>query len=219
MHTESAPGQYEWTMKPSYNIKAADNSFLYKNTIKHIARNHNIRAMFATTPQCDNTFANSNGAHFNHSLWDKNGNNLFFDKNSPNKLSLIGRYWIGGILKHLNGLTAFAVSTENCFRRINNKFNWSPCNASYGFDHRLTTIRIKTDDNNQNGCYIEYRLPCSASNPYHIISSIIIAGMDGIKNKILPKYNPHKIKDGPPNLCDKYSKIPQHSTNALNELS
>eukprot|EP00483_Globobulimina_turgida_P003539 UN03545 len=70
MHLESAPGQYEWSMKPTFGIQSADNSFLYKTTIKQIAMHHDLHATFTTTPQCDETQFDSHGAHFNHSLME-----------------------------------------------------------------------------------------------------------------------------------------------------
>eukprot|EP01084_Bolivina_argentea_P153614 267850_1 len=218
MHFEAAPGGLELTMKPAMGIQSADNSYFYKQTVKQIAKNHELRALFAAAPQCDNTEMAGNGAHFNHSLWDSDGKNLFFDAKTSDKLSLIGKYWIGGILKHLKGMTAFCVPTVNCFRRTNGKENWSPCNGSYGFDNRLCLIRIKMDNYNPKGCYFEYRLPSSASNPYYVITAVIIAGIDGIRNKILPKYNPHKHIDGDPNLDGKFEKIPSNLEDALIEL-
>eukprot|EP01083_Nonionella_stella_P019584 54371_1 len=218
MHLEAAPGQCEWTMKPAIGIQAADNSFLYKQSIKQIARNHGLRAMFATTPQCDKTEFNSNGAHFNHSLWDKDGKNVFFDANASDKLSLLGRYWVGGILKHVKGMTVFAVPTVNCYRRVNNKHNWSPCTGSWAFGNRSCMIRVKINGDDPNGCYLEYRLPCSASNPYYVISSVLLAGMDGIRNKILPRYAPVGDDDEDPNLDERFDTIPQCLADALNEL-
>ena len=195
MHVEYSPGQYEMPMKPEWNIYSADNSFTFRNSIKQIAQKKDLIATFATTPfPGDKGGGASNGAHFNFSLWkndydekndDTKKKNVFYDKNTDNKLSEIAEYFIGGILQHLDGMTIFSNITPNCYRRSNAHL-WSPGNASYGRNNRTVLLRIKT--NGEDGTWFEYRLPGSASNPYCVMTSVIAAGIDGIKNKIKPKY-------------------------------
>ena len=110
-------------------IKAGDDAFTYKSIIKQIAMKYDYTASFATTPECDKTSGCSNGAHFNHSLW-RDGSNLFYDENSDDKISILGKYWLGGILKHIKGITCFAVPTINCYRRVRNHA-WAPGNSSW----------------------------------------------------------------------------------------
>eukprot|EP01084_Bolivina_argentea_P051908 95408_1 len=222
IHLESQKGCYEWTMKPSYNINSADNSFTYKTIIKEIAMKRDWIASFSSTPECDDNTGCSNGTHFNHSLWDINKKiNMFYDENSDDKLSLIAKYWIGGILKHICGITCFSVSTLNCFRRINNHI-YAPAHASWGYNNRRVMIRVKRGNLNNKNIYLEYRLPGSACNPYLVLASIIIAGIDGIKNKILPYCKPCSANDNPYighlNINHRFKKIPINLSQSLNHL-
>ena len=116
-------------MKPSWGIKSGDDSFTYKTIIKQIGIKYNYIASFVTTPECDKTSGCSNGAHFNHSLWD-DGNNLFYDEQSDDKLSMTAKYWIGGIFKHIKAISCFAVPTINCYRRVA-KHAWAPSVAAW----------------------------------------------------------------------------------------
>ena len=121
-------------------------------------------------------------------------------------------------MKHLKGITLFAVPTVNCYRRINNTANWSPCNITWGFGNRLCTIRVKIDGDNPDRCYMEYRLPCSANNPYYVIASVLLAGMDGIKNKIIPEFEAFGADVINPHLDDRFEKIPMSLRQALEEF-
>eukprot|EP00483_Globobulimina_turgida_P007346 UN07360 len=214
MHLEYGAGCYEWTVKPAQNMDCPDNAFLYKSVIKEIAMKRGWIASFSTTPQCDATSGCSCGAHFNHSLW-RDGKNIFYDANSSDKLSLTAKYWIGGILKNIKGITCFSVPTINCYRRIRNHA-WAPGNASWGYNNRTAMIRVKRGS--EKGTYFEYRLPCCASNPYLVIASVIIAGMDGIKNKILPYCQPCNDDVFAPHNKNKFHPVPLSLSESLDAL-
>ena len=223
MHVEYSPGQYELPIKPKFGIYAADDSFTFRNSIKQIAHQNNLKATFATTPFPADMDGASNGAHFNFSLWcnndketkdnkdNKNNDdekepkktkkNAFYDENADNRLSEIAMFFIGGILEHIDALTLFANITPNCYRR-SNTHSWSPGNASYGPNNRSVALRYKTDG--EDGTYMEYRLSSSACNPYMVTTSVIAAGIDGIKNRIKPKYDAC-TKDA---WSKEYEKIP-----------
>eukprot|EP01084_Bolivina_argentea_P261843 442653_1 len=219
MHLEYAPGCYEWTMHPTFNIKSADDAFTYKQVIKEIAmNNYGWNASFATTPEVDKTSGCSNGAHYNHSLWNINKNiNIFYDKTDNDNISLLCRYWIGGILKHIKAITCFSVPDINSYRRIRNH-SWAPGNTSWGFNNRNCLIRVKRDG--MNGTYLEYRLPCSSCNPYLTITSVIIAGMDGINNEIFPNCEPCGPNDDvySNQNQNKYQLLPQYLNESLDAL-
>ena len=179
IHAEYGPGQFEFNMSPKYGIDVFDDIFLMKQAMKEIMPNYGVKPTFMTKPFLSNT---CNGSHFNHSLWDSDDKNVFFDASKPFNMSDKFRYWIGGILKHINALAALCNPTPNCFRRLNKER--TPSAADWGIDNRLTTLRLKTD--NSNDTYVENRLPSSACNPYIVAAATIAAGLDGIENKIEP---------------------------------
>eukprot|EP01083_Nonionella_stella_P152612 489466_1 len=229
MHVEYSPGQYELPMVPEFGIYAADNSFTFRNAIKQIAQQNDYLATFATTPFPAQMNGASNGTHFNFSLWkdsadavdakdndeiiylneddtentdNKGKTNAFCDENTATKLSEIAMYFMGGVLKHIDALTVFANGTPNCFRR-SIAHSWSPGNVSWGRNNRSVLMRVKTDG--QSGTYMEYRLPCAACNPYMVMTSLVAAGIDGIKNKIKPKYK-ECVKDA---WDEEYQHLPK----------
>ena len=212
MHLEAAPGQFEWPLAPQWDIRAADAAFTYRTAIKQLAQQRQWMASFCTAPVAGEI---ASGAHFNHSLW-KGGVNVLVDADSPDGLSDVCRFWVGGILHHMPSLTAFANQTDNCFRRTQ-AHSWAPGNSSWGFDNRMCMVRVKTGGEDQMGTYLEYRLPPSACNPYLVIASLIVAGMDGVSRKIAPP----KPCDGDPFAAEyalTHKPIPPTLADALEAL-
>ena len=123
-----------------------------------------------------------NGFHFNHSLWDENKKNVFYDPSKPDNLSDVARYWVGGIMKHLGALCALQCPTINCHRRLHQP--WAPDKQDWGINNRLASVRVKNIDQSQT--YVENRLPTGVANPYVVLASTCAAGIDGILNKIEP---------------------------------
>ncbi len=130
MNIEYAPGQFEWTMKPTYGIRSPDNAFLYRSTVKEMAQKRGWLASFAAKPRKE--YPCGNGCHWNHSLWspsqtvdendcgafvgmDKKRTNVFYDAKEKDGLSQVAKYWMGGILKHLDALQAFCGPTVLLF--------------------------------------------------------------------------------------------------------
>ena len=129
-------------------------------------------------------------AQLNFSLY-RNGKNICFDKNK-NDLSDEAMYFMGGILEHCRGITALVCPTTICYYpdRFNSVF--FSCEGNWGKYDRTCLIRVKLS---QNNTHFEFRLPSSLANPYLVLSSIICAGCDGLKNKILPpKEREYKYK-------------------------
>jgi glutamine synthetase len=105
----------------------------------------------------------------------------FYDEEQDG-LSDLGLYWIGGVLKHIRGITAFCCPTTVCYEtRMSSA--WVSSQANWGNNNRTTIIRVKQ---NKNKTHYEMRLPSSMANPYLVMASIVCAGMDGIENKIMP---------------------------------
>ena len=117
MLPEGGLGQLEVTLKPAYGLASADDTFRFKQACKEVCHLHNTRAVFMTK-YLYTEGSQPNGFHFNHSLWDMEGKDVFFDANQPNYLSNVARYWIGGLIKHSAALTALCCPTFNCYRRL-----------------------------------------------------------------------------------------------------
>jgi len=184
IHTEYAPGQVEISIKPGWGINGADNAFTYKTGIKEMADSNDLCATFMTKPFGEISTACSNGGHFNHSLWKTNADgtktNVFWDNG---KLSDIARWWIGGIMKHHDAICGLTNPTPNCFERLVD-YSWAPTRQTWAIDNRTTLIRGQVDS--ESRCYLEYRGASAAQNPYNVYAAVLLAGMDGLRNKIDP---------------------------------
>jgi len=192
IHTEYAPGQLEITIKPGMGILGADNAFTYKTGIKEIADQRKLCASFMTKPFGALSIACSNGGHFNHSLWKvgENGSktNVFYNNG---ELSDTAKWWIGGIIKHHDALIALTCPTVNCYERLKD-YSWAPTRETWGIDNR--TVLVRAQVRSEEDCYLEYRAASAAQNPYQVYAAIVLAGMDGIRNKIDP--GPQTIGNG-----------------------
>ena len=179
-HCEYSPGQFEFTFVPKYGIETADMMFRFKEAMKELCAQRGLHVTYMTRP-----FASSgcsNGTHFNHSLWDKAGKNVLYDPTKPDNLSDVARYFLGGIFKHADGLTAICCPTLNCYRRLHNP--WAPGKCTWGIGDRTTLYRVKSSS--EKSTYFESRLPGGSCNPYTVLAATLAAGIDGIENKIEP---------------------------------
>jgi glutamine synthetase len=179
-HEVGGGGQAEIDMKYAPLLKMADNLLLYKYIVKNVAAANNLIATFMPKPLFED---NGSGMHVHQSLW-KGGNTLFFGDGYAN-LSDTALYYIGGILKHALALMAFTNPTTNSYRRLVPGYE-APVNLVYSNRNRSAAIRIPVYLNSPKAKRIETRFPDPAANPYYAFPALLMAGLDGIENKIDP---------------------------------
>ncbi|HEV8025163.1 MAG TPA: type I glutamate--ammonia ligase, partial [Candidatus Nanopelagicales bacterium] len=127
---------------------------------------------------------NGSGMHCHQSLW-KGGEPLFYDEMGYGGLSDMARWYIGGLLAHAPAVLAFTNPTVNSFHRLVPGFE-APVNLVYSARNRSAAVRIPVTGNSPKAKRIEFRVPDPSSNPYLAFSALVMAGLDGIKNKTEP---------------------------------
>jgi len=178
-NVEYGPGQYEIVYNHDWGIHAGDNAFTFKTGVKEMAMRNGMMASFMSKPWEDKS---GSSAHYNHSLWNSEGKNVFYDEKKDD-LSELALYWLGGLLAHAPAIAALHAPTVNCFRRFAD-FSFAPTLATWGYQNRTCAIRAKVAG--EEGTYFENRIGCGGANPYLIMAATIAAGIDGIENKIKP---------------------------------
>jgi glutamine synthetase len=178
-HHEVAPSQHELGFKFSTLTKTADHLQIYKYVIKNVARMYGKTATFMPKPIHQD---NGSGMHVHQSLWHK-GKSLFAG-NAYASLSQEAIYYIGGIIKHAHALNAFTNPTTNSYKRLVPGFE-APVMLTYSARNRSASIRIPHTPT-MNSKRIEVRFPDGAANPYLAFAAMLMAGLDGIRNKIHP---------------------------------
>ncbi|TVR24594.1 MAG: type I glutamate--ammonia ligase [Anaerolineaceae bacterium] len=179
-HEVGGGGQAEIDIKFAPLMQMADYLTLYKHVIKNVAARHGLIATFMPKPLFED---NGSGMHVHQSLW-KDGNTLFYGDEYAN-LSEMALYYIGGILKHATSLMAFTNPTTNSYRRLVPGYE-APVNLVYSNRNRSAAIRIPVYINSPKAKRIETRFPDPTANPYYAFPALLLAGLDGIKNKIHP---------------------------------
>ncbi|OGS20036.1 MAG: type I glutamate--ammonia ligase [Elusimicrobia bacterium RIFOXYA2_FULL_39_19] len=180
-HEVATAGQCEIDMKFDKLVPMADKCMMYKYIIKNVAKKHNMVATFMPKPLFGD---NGSGMHAHQSLWKK-GKNIFFDPKGYALLSQTGKYYIGGLLKHAPALMALCAPTTNSYKRLVPGYE-APINLAYSARNRSSAIRIPVYTNNPKTKRIEFRPPDCTCNPYLAFAAMLMAGIDGIKNKIDP---------------------------------
>jgi len=154
---------------------------LFKYVIKNVAWANGKTATFMPKPLFGD---NGSGMHCHQSLW-KDGEPLFYDEMGYGGLSDTARWYIGGLLAHAPAVLAFTNPTVNSFHRLVPGFE-APVNLVYSARNRSAAVRIPVTGNNPKAKRVEFRVPDPSSNPYLAFSALVMAGLDGIKNKIEP---------------------------------
>ena len=191
----------------------ADNVLKYKYIVKNVARKHNKTATFMPKPIF---MDNGSGMHVHASLW-KAGVNLFAGSGYAG-LSDMGLYAIGGLLKHAPALCAITNPTTNSYKRLVPGYE-APVNLAYSRRNRSATIRIPVYSPNPKAKRLEFRCPDGSSNPYLAFAAMLMAMLDGIKQKIKPGDPLDKdIYDLEPEELAKVPKTPGSLEEALSNL-
>jgi glutamine synthetase len=199
-HEVATAGQCEIDMRFSPLTQMADKVMWYKYIIKNVARRHNKTATFMPKPIFGD---NGTGMHVHQSLW-KNGQPLF-PGNDYAGLSKTALYYIGGILHHAAALCSLVAPTTNSYKRLVPGFE-APVNLAYSSRNRSASVRIPMYFTNPKAKRIEVRFPDGSSNPYLAFAAMLMAGLDGIENKIDPgdpldkdiyELGPEELKDVP----------------------
>jgi glutamine synthetase len=180
-HEVGTAGQAEINYKFNTLLHAADDLMLFKYIIKNVAWRNGKTATFMPKPIFGD---NGSGMHVHQSLWTE-GSPLFYDEQGYAGLSDTARYYIGGLLKHAPSLLAFTNPTVNSYHRLVPGFE-APVNLVYSQRNRSAAMRIPITGSNPKAKRVEFRAPDSSGNPYLAFSALLLAGLDGIKNKIEP---------------------------------
>jgi len=181
-HEVATAGQCEMGVGIKTLTKAADQITLYKYVLKNVAREHFKVVTFMPKPIFQD---NGNGMHCHQSIW-KDGVPLMFDKKMTYaNFSQIGLWYIGGLLKHAPALLAITSPTTNSYRRLVPGFE-APVNLCYSARNRSAVCRIPTYSNEPKAKRVEFRAPDATCNPYLAFAAMLMAGLDGIINKIDP---------------------------------
>lgn len=178
-HHEVAPAQHEIDFRYDEALATADNIMTFKLAVKTIARRHGLHATFMPKPKFG---VNGSGMHINMSL-SKDGKNIFADESDALGLSREAYYFIGGIMKHMKGMTAITNPLVNSYKRLVPGYE-APVYIAWSATNRSPLIRIPAARG--EGTRIELRCPDPSANPYLALAVCLRAGLDGIVNRIMP---------------------------------
>ncbi len=180
-HEVGGSGQMEIEVELSDVAKLADDTMNAKYIIKNVAVENGVTATLMPKPIYGEA---GNGMHV-HMQLRKKGKNVFYKKGTYANLSKEAMYFIGGLLKHINSLCAFTNPTTNSYKRLVPGFE-APVTVGYASANRSAVIRIPSYAKSEDTVRFELRNPDAMANPYLAFAAILMAGIDGIKNKIDP---------------------------------
>ena len=180
-HEVGTAGQAEIDMRYTTLTKMADQVLLYKYVIKNVANKRGKTVTVMPKPLFQD---NGSGMHTHQSLW-KGGKNIFYDKKGYGLISTTARHYIGGLLKHADALCALIAPTTNSYRRLVPGYE-APINLVYSARNRSACVRIPMYSTSEKAKRLEFRTPDPSCNPYFAFPAMLMAGLDGIRNKIEP---------------------------------
>ncbi len=178
-HHEIAPAQHEIDFRYDEALVTADNIMTFKLVVKTIAKRHGLHATFMPKPRIE-TYGS--GMHVNLSL-NRDGVNAFQNVEDENGLSKEGYYFIGGLMKHMKAITCITNPTVNSYKRFMPGYD-APVYMGWSSKTRGPLIRVPS--NKGENTRIELRSPDATANPYLALAVLLMAGLDGIENKIMP---------------------------------
>jgi glutamine synthetase len=180
-HEVGTAGQAEINYRFDSLVNSADKVQIFKYVVKNVAWVNGKTATFMPKPLFGD---NGSGMHCHQSLW-KDGDPLFYDERGYGGLSDLARWYIGGLLTHAPSLLAFTNPTVNSYHRLVPGYE-APVNLVYSARNRSACVRIPVTGSNPKAKRIEFRVPDPSANPYLSFSAQLLAGIDGIKNRIEP---------------------------------
>lgn len=180
-HEVGTAGQAEIDLRFDALTRMADKMMMYKYVIKNVARRNGKTVTFMPKPIF---MDNGSGMHCHQSLW-KGEKNLFYDEGRYAGLSETAVHYIGGLLRHAPSILAFAAPTTNSYRRLVPGYE-APINLIYSQRNRSACVRIPMYSTSPKAKRIEFRPPDPSANPYLAFAAMLMAGLDGIQNRIMP---------------------------------
>ena len=214
-HHEVAPAQHEIDFKYAEALQMADTVITFKLAVKTVAKRHGMFASFMPKPKAQDS---GSGMHINMSL-HKDGSNIFYNPEDKNGLSKEAYYFIGGIMKHIKGMTLITNPLINSYKRLVPGYE-APTDIAWSVTNRTPLIRIPACRGDE-GSRIELRSPDPSTNPYLALAVCLAAGLDGIRSKIEP---PSDVSD---NMFDmslaekkelKIEHLPENMKEAIKEF-
>ena len=180
-HEVATGGQCEIDIRYDSLTQTADNLLKFKYVLKNVARVNNKTVTFMPKPLF---MDNGSGMHCHQSIW-KGDSNLFYEAGTYADLSKMAVYYIGGLLKHAGAVLALCAPTTNSYRRLVPGYE-APINLIYSMRNRSACVRIPAYSNSEKAKRLEFRPPDPSCNGYLALSAMMMAGLDGIQNKIMP---------------------------------
>jgi glutamine synthetase len=184
-HEVATAGQAEIDFRFGTLVQTADRVMMYKYIVKNVARAHGKAATFMPKPLYGD---NGSGMHTHQSLF-KGGESLMYDAKGYAGISDVCRWYIGGLLRHARAILAFAAPTTNSYKRLVPGFE-APVNLVYSARNRSAVCRIPMYIDSPKAKRIEFRAPDPSCNPYLAFATMLMAGLDGVINKIEPDNPP-----------------------------
>jgi glutamine synthetase len=213
-HEVGTAGQAEIDIRFDTLLKTADNVTMFKYIVKNVAWQYGKTVTFMPKPIFQD---NGSGMHTHQSLWT-DGKPLFYDEAGYAGLSDLARWYIGGLLKHAKSILAWAAPTTNSYRRLVPGYE-APVNLVYSQRNRSAAVRIPLYSRKPAAKRLEFRCPDPSANPYLAFSAMLLAGLDGIANRIDPGAPVDKdLYDLPPEELVKVPSVPGSLEEALDAL-
>ncbi|HWV56154.1 MAG TPA: type I glutamate--ammonia ligase [Longimicrobiales bacterium] len=178
-HHEVAPGQHEIDFRYADALKTADNLATFKFVVRNIAMHHGLHATFMPKPIFGQ---NGSGLHTHQSLF-RGDDNVFYDPKSPDGMSQILRWYVGGLLKHARAFCAVTNPLVNSYKRLVPGYE-APVNVAWSHSNRSPMVRVPA--RRGKGTRLELRMPDPSANPYLSLTVQLAAGLDGIRRKVEP---------------------------------
>ena len=213
-HEVGTAGQAEIDMRFDSLVSMGDKLLKYKYAVKNVARRHGKTVTLMPKPIFQD---NGSGMHVHQSIW-KDGRNQFFEAGTYADLSQTALYYIGGLLKHAPALCALTNPTTNSYRRLVPGYE-APINLIYSMRNRSAAVRIPVYSSSEKAKRVECRFPDPTCNGYLAFSAMLMAGLDGVQNRISPPGPLDKdLYDLPPEELGKIASTPATLSQVLDAL-